>query len=92
MCAIVGDQPWHGSLIAKKKLGCYAGPVSKVKAEKLASLITKAVSDTTIGKNAADICEAIKKEDGPLRVHEAIERAFDSYKYPWPMKGSDKAS
>ena len=30
ICAIASDQPWHGSLIAKKQLGGYAGPIGKV--------------------------------------------------------------
>ena len=70
----MSDQPWHGSLIANKGLGLYAGSIGSVTAEGLGKLIAQAVADEAIARTAAEISEAIKAEDGPLFFHGVIPR------------------
>jgi len=89
ICAMFGDQPWHGSLVAKKKLGLYAGAIGKVTSEVLGSLLTQVVADEQIAKNVAEMSELLKSEDGTLKTHEAIERAVASFPYPWPARRSN---
>eukprot|EP00966_Prymnesium_polylepis_P254258 5876059-Prymnesium_polylepis.1 len=86
ICALVGDQPWHGSLIAKKQLGLYAGTMSTVTGMSLGELLLKVVADGTIAKNVAELGEALAAEDGTLRTHELIERAIAAFPYPWPTQ------
>ena len=84
----MGDQPWHGSLIAKKKLGLYAGAISKVSGERLAELLKQVVADPEIASHVAAMSARIGAEDSALEAHRAIERAIASFKYPWPMKSA----
>ncbi len=86
ICAVTGDQPWHGSLVAKKRLGLYAGPMGTVTASGLGELLKQAVADPTIAKNVSDMSKALAAEDGTLRMHEFIERAIATFPYPWPTK------
>ena len=85
ICAVMSDQPWHGSLVAKKKLGLYAGMMSKVTGSSLGELLTQVVADQTIAENVAKMGKALAAEDGALRAHEFIERAIDTFQYPWPL-------
>jgi len=86
VCAVTGDQPWHGSLIAKKQLGLYAGPISKVTGTSLSKLLVQAVADPTIATNVVSMSQAIAAEDGILRTHELIERAVVGFPYLWATK------
>ena len=86
ICAVLGDQPWHGSLIAKKQLGFYAGTMNKVTDTLLGDLLLKVVNDPMIASRVAAMSEAIAAEDGLLRTHELIERAIASFPYPWPVQ------
>ena len=84
------DQPWMGSLVGKKRLGGYAGPIGKVTGESLGKLLVKVLADTVVAENVATISKALSAEDGALNMHKFIERAIESFKYPWPTTTSTK--
>jgi len=86
VCAIFSDQPWHGSLIAEKKLGLYAGMIGKMGGEQLGDLLTRMLADPVIEKNCEAMGAAIRAEDGTGNAAKAIDRALAEFKYPWPMK------
>lgn len=86
ICSVSSDQPWHGSLIAQKQLGAYAGPVGTVSGEALGALLVKVLADPLIAEQVADVSTRLAAEDGPLNTHKAIEHAIDTFPYPWPTK------
>jgi sterol 3beta-glucosyltransferase len=86
VCALLGDQPWHGSLIAQKKLGLYAGRVGSVSGEQLGQMLTRMLADPEIQANCTAIGESISAEDGTGNAAKAIGRACAEFKYPWALK------
>ena len=62
-----------------------AGKIGTVTGEALGALLTQLLADPVIRDNAEKMGEALKAEDGPLNAHKAIERAVDSFRYPWPL-------
>ena len=86
ICAITSDQPWHGSLIAKKQLGGYAGPIGKVTGDGLGDLLVTVLADAVIAENAAQMGQKLSTEDGTLNAIKTIERAIASFPYPWPTQ------
>lgn len=84
ICAVTSDQPWHGSLIAKRRLGLYAGMMSTVTGPSLGALLLQVMTDPTIAENVAAMGKTLAAEEGTLRTHELIERAIATYHYPWP--------
>uniref|UniRef100_A0A7S0J9G5 Erythromycin biosynthesis protein CIII-like C-terminal domain-containing protein n=1 Tax=Calcidiscus leptoporus TaxID=127549 RepID=A0A7S0J9G5_9EUKA len=83
ICAVTGDQPWHGSLVAKKQLGLYAGTVSTVTGTSLGELLLKVVADPEIASSVAEMSRSLAAENGTLRSNEFIERAISTFPYPW---------
>jgi len=88
ICAVSSDQPWHGSLVAKKMLGGYAGPIGKVTGESLGALLVKVLADQSIAESVAQMEARLAAEDGTLNAHKAIEKAIASFPYPWPTAKS----
>ena len=68
-----GDQPWWGRLV--QRIGAGPAPIARAKltAPALAAAITAATTDDSIRRRAAEIGEAIRKEDGVRRAVEIIE-------------------
>eukprot|EP00931_Biecheleriopsis_adriatica_P027784 TRINITY_DN16642_c0_g1_i1.p1 TRINITY_DN16642_c0_g1~~TRINITY_DN16642_c0_g1_i1.p1 ORF type:complete len:461 (-),score=79.99 TRINITY_DN16642_c0_g1_i1:64-1446(-) len=86
VCALMSDQPWHGSLIEQKKLGLYAGMLGELKGEVLGDMITRMLADPEIKANCEAIGARIQAEDGTGNAAKAIDRAFSEWKYPWQVK------
>jgi sterol 3beta-glucosyltransferase len=86
VCALLCDQPWHGSLIAQKKLGLYAGRVGSVSGEQLGQMLTRMLADPEIQANCTAVGESISAEDGTGNAAKAIGRACAEFKYPWALK------
>lgn len=86
VCAIFSDQPWHGSLIAQKKLGLYAGMIGTLSGEQLGDMLARMLADPEIKANCEAIGARITAEDGTGNAAKAIDRALTEFKYPWPTK------
>ncbi len=69
-----GDQPFWGRKVHELGVGPRPIPRRKLTAEGLAQAIRTAVSDPTILKNAADLGERIRAEDGIARAVAVIEQ------------------
>jgi sterol 3beta-glucosyltransferase len=71
---VLGDQPfWSDRLI---QLGVSPGtvPMRELAAERLAELISQAVSDPGYGRRAHALAQQIRQEDGAGRIVEAVGR------------------
>jgi sterol 3beta-glucosyltransferase len=86
VCAMFSDQPWHGTLIAQKKLGLNAGMIGNLAGEKLGEMISRVLTDPEIDATCVAVGASIRAEDGVGNAAEAIERACSEWKYPWPTK------
>lgn len=88
VCAMQGDQPFHGSLVQSQGLGIYMGMVGspKLTAESVAKGIEKVTTDQNIITFAQAIGKQVKAEDGLANAISFIDKMAAEFSYPWPIE------
>lgn len=71
-----GDQWSWADLVVKAAVGLRVGSRQRLRAKSLATVLTTAVSDSTLHRNAAAMGQKIRAEDGIARAVALIERAY----------------
>ena len=86
VCAMQGDQPFHGSLTEARGLGRYLGIVGSavVTPKTIASAIVEVREDEALLEKAAEIGELVRAENGVARATEFIDAVASEHSYPWP--------
>lgn len=74
-----GDQPFWGDQIRKKRCGPKPIPRKNLSVRKLAAGILDLLSNPDYAKNAADIAEALEKENGIQTAADIIEQGIASW-------------
>jgi sterol 3beta-glucosyltransferase len=74
ICPFVADQPFWGQRVAALAAGPPPIPRGKLTADKLATAIRQAVSDTQMQKRASELGEKIRAEDGIANALDFIEQ------------------
>ena len=88
VCAMQGDQPFHGSIVRRHGVGQYLGFVGapKTNAESLAAAIKDITSDTAVMSSVSELARQINKEEGAAEAIRFIDQMAGSFQYPWPLK------
>ena len=88
VCAMQGDQPFHGSIVQRLGVGQYLGFVGspKVNAYSLACAIKDLTSDTAVMSSVSELALQINKEDGATEAMRFIDQMAGSFQYPWHIK------
>lgn len=88
VCAIQGDQPFHGSLVQARGIGKYLGMVgsSNVTSQTVAQAIREVTSNPTISAAAMAMGEQVRSEDGTGEAASFIDRMAAAFTYPWPTQ------
>ncbi|NRB39786.1 MAG: glycosyltransferase family 1 protein [Pseudomonadales bacterium] len=88
VCAMQGDQPFHGSLVQAKGIGRYLGMVGspKLSADSIAAGIAEVTTDPAISAAAQAISVQVQSEDGLANAISFIDKMATSFSYPWPIK------
>ncbi len=88
VCAMQGDQPFHGSIVQRLGVGQYLGFVGspKVNAYSLACAIKDLTSDTAVMSSVSELALKINKEDGATEAMRFIDQMAGSFQYPWHIK------
>ena len=86
VCAIQGDQPFHGSLLQARGYGQYLGMVGAVPPAKLAEAIAAVVGGAAMGAAVRALGAQLQQEDGLATAVEFMERMATTFEYPWPIK------
>lgn len=86
VCAMQGDQPFHGSIAEARGIGRYLGMVgsSKLTPEKIAASINDVTTDQAIEAAAQAMGEQVRAEDGAANAIRFIDEMATSFSYPWP--------
>ncbi len=88
ICALLGDQPFHGSLVATHGVGHYLGVLgsANVHAERVAQAIHSATTDTQIIEAARTFAQQCALEEGVQNTLHFIDHTLRTFTYPWPIK------
>jgi len=88
VCAMQGNQPFHGSLVQAQGIGRYLGMAGspKLTAERIAAGIKDVTTDEAMITAAATIVEEVLAEDGLTNALSFIDEMATSFEYPWPTK------
>ena len=88
VCAIQGDQPFHGSLVEARGIGEYLGMVGspKLTSRKISMAINRVTTDANILSAATRMGEKVRSEDGTGRAIDFLDRMAASFSYPWPTQ------
>lgn len=88
VCAMQGDQPFHGSLVQTRGLGRYLGMVgsAKVTSASIAAGIREVISDEAFAITAKALGEQARREDGAKNALEFIDKMAAEFSYPWPTR------
>jgi sterol 3beta-glucosyltransferase len=86
VCAMQGDQPFHGSLVQARGIGRYLGMVGspKLTAQSIAAGIKEVTTEKTIAAAAEVIGKEVRAEDGLANAIRFIDEMAASFKFPWP--------
>lgn len=85
VCAMQGDQPFHGTLVEHHGVGKYMGLVGakEVTAQNLAHAIAEVTQSEKIATKSADMARRIAKENGIHATIDFIDQSFATASYPW---------
>ncbi|MEM9587998.1 MAG: glycosyltransferase [Planctomycetota bacterium] len=76
VCPFFGDQPFWGGVVHRLGVGPRPIPQRKLNAERLASAIRQAITDSDMRQRAARLGERISREDGVGNAVKFIEQRF----------------
>ncbi|NRB39930.1 MAG: glycosyltransferase family 1 protein [Pseudomonadales bacterium] len=88
VCAMQGDQPFHGSLVQARGIGRYLGMVGSptLTPEGIAAGIKAVTTDQAIIAAASAMSEQVQSEEGLANAVRFIDKMATSFSYPWPIK------
>ena len=86
VCAMQGDQPFHGSITEARGLGLYLGIVgsSSVNEETVGKAILEMRGNEAVNQQAAQAGNLVRAEDGVARTVDFIDTVVRSHRFPWP--------
>ena len=69
---VLGDQPFWAKQVRRAGVSPGSVPLSKVTADRLGELIGQAVREPSYRRNAAELAQRVRQEDGAGRIVEAL--------------------
>ncbi|MEM8728565.1 MAG: glycosyltransferase [Pseudomonadota bacterium] len=90
VCAMVYDQPFHGSLVRARGIGTYMGLVGGkgLTAQSLADAMLTVTTNDEICVSAKELGEQVRREDSLQAAVAFIDRFSSEFPYPWPIERS----
>jgi len=88
VCAMQGDQPFHGSLVQTQGIGKYMGMIGspKLTADSIATAIKSVTTDKDIITAAKAMSFQVQSEDGLENAISFIDHMVTTFSYPWAIK------
>ncbi len=92
VCAIQGDQPFHGSLVQTHELDLYLGMVgtAKVTPQSIVAGFNEVISDAAIAATATALGEQVLQEDGANNALRVIDEMTVAFSHPWPTNAAHR--
>ena len=93
VCAMQGDQPFHGSITEARGLGLYLGIVgsSSVNEETVGKAILEMRGNEAVNQQAAQVGNLVLAEDGVARTVDFIDTVVLNHRFPWPTAAQEVA-
>ena len=93
VCAMQGDQPFHGSITEARGLGLYLGIVgsSSVNEETVGKAILEMRGNEAVNQQAAQVGNLVRAEDGVARTVDFIDTVVLNHRFPWPTAAQEVA-
>lgn len=94
VCAMQGDQPFHGSLTEARGLGRYLGIVgsSSVTEETVGKAILDMKGNKAVNQKTAQVGSLVRAEDGVARTVDFIDTVVRHHSFPWPTSTQEVAT
>lgn len=94
VCAMQGDQPFHGSLTEARGLGRYLGIVgsSSVTEETVGKAILDMKGNKAVNQKTAQVGGLVRAEDGVARTVDFIDTVVRHHSFPWPTSAPEVAT
>lgn len=94
VCAMQGDQPFHGSLTEARGLGRYLGIVgsSFVTEETVGKAILDMKGNKAVNQKTAQVGSLVRAEDGVARTVDFMDTVVRHHSFPWPTSAPEVAT